>query len=312
LDKATELGIDADAVTEAGLPAWRTLTALQLAADSAEGPKRDRFLARAQDALRALDAKRHGKLLQQFQARLLALQGRGGDDEIAHVTDGELVIPESLQTPAVVSALREAAANAQVPLDRLRVGSTANAVNPATNAPQFADPLANPMEEITVTADRSGFAPQPGDEEMLARLIFSEGADHYAKHPEAFPAIGWSVINRIRAPRFVEANDLQTVIQAKGQFNAVGQKLPGGRASRWDLSAHPEALVGSDKSAYATARETARQLLNGELNDETGGAQYFHSAPETPPSFQNMLGRNAIEPIGPEIGKFKFFRNTRK
>lgn len=67
-----------------GLPAWRTLTALQLAADSDEGPKRDRFLTRAQDALRALDARRPGKLSQRFQTRLLALQGRGGDDEIAH------------------------------------------------------------------------------------------------------------------------------------------------------------------------------------------------------------------------------------
>lgn len=59
LDKAVVLGIDAEAVPSAGLPAWRVLSALRKAAESKEGAARDRILDRAQDALRAVDPQRH-------------------------------------------------------------------------------------------------------------------------------------------------------------------------------------------------------------------------------------------------------------
>jgi hypothetical protein len=311
LDKAATAGIDADAVTAAGLPAWRALTALQQAADSKEGAGRDRLLARAQDALQALEPRDNPTLLQQLQARLLALRGRNGDQEIAHVTDGEVVIPKSLQTSDVVRALEAAAERAQIPMERFRVGAAANAVNPETGISEFADPVANPMEEITINANRAKFAPQTGDEEMLTRLMFSEGADHYAKHPEIFPAIGWSAFNRIGEPNFQGGtNSLQTVIQAEGQFNAVGEKRPDGGPSLWDLSAEPGKLTGPNKTAYEAAQASATRLLSGNLEDPTGGAQYFHSAPQTSPGFQRMLDGGRIEPVGTPIGKFKFFRNT--
>lgn len=310
LDSAAKVGIDADAVAAAGLPAWRALTALQQAADSHEGGGRDRLLARAQDALQALEPGDHPTLFQQLQARLLALRGRNGDQDIAHVTAGEVVLPKSLQTPEVMEAVQAAAAHAQVPVNRLRIGSSKNARNPATGAAEFADPVANPMEEITVSASRTGFVPQTGDEEMLARLMLGEGANHYAQHPEIFPAIGWSAFNRIREPGFRYGTDnLQHVIQAKGQFNAVGQKHADGRPSLWDLSAEPDKLTGPNKVAYEAARETSRHLLNGELKDETGGAQHFNTLQTDPPYIRQGLEAKTIEPLG-RIGAFKFFRNT--
>jgi len=53
------------------------------AEDSAE---KTRSIRRAQKHLHTIDPSRHGKLIQQIQARLLAAQGRGGDTEVAHVT----------------------------------------------------------------------------------------------------------------------------------------------------------------------------------------------------------------------------------
>lgn len=72
------------------------------------------------------------------QAEELAAQGRGGDTEIAHVTPGELVLPDALQTPELLAALRQAAADQGISLDMLRVGNAKNRFNPNTGAPEFA------------------------------------------------------------------------------------------------------------------------------------------------------------------------------
>lgn len=305
LERAAAFGIDADAVTAAGLPAWRTLTALQHAADSKEGAARDRSLDRAQDALRALDPRRHSGLVQQFQVRLLALRGRNGDDEVGHLAEGEVVVPKSLQTREVMQALEFAAGNARIPMERLRVGAAGNSVNPNTGASEFADP----MEEIKVTASRSGFEPQPGDVDMLARLMFAEGADHYARHPEIFAAIGWSAFNRI-GNRDIQDKPatLQEAVYAPKAFTSVTDIASNGGPSLWKLSADPDKLTGPNKVSYNAARQAATQMLSGQLKDPTGGAQLFHSAPYTPSGFQDMLDRKSIAPIGNPIGKFKFFR----
>jgi len=72
-------------------------------------------------------------------AENLARQGRGEDTEIAHVARGELVIPEVLQVPEVLKALRRATSDAGVSLDRLRVGGAHNSINPSTGMPEFAN-----------------------------------------------------------------------------------------------------------------------------------------------------------------------------
>ncbi len=86
----------------------------------------------------ALGKKRWAEHQRQMQqARDLAAQGRGEDTEIAHVARGEFVVPEALQTPEVLAVLCQAAANANIPLERLRIGSRANSINPNTGAPEF-------------------------------------------------------------------------------------------------------------------------------------------------------------------------------
>jgi len=100
-----------------------------------------------------------------LQARVLALQGRGGDTRIAHVTPGELVIPERLKTPEVMGALRVAAMHMGIDPDRLEVGSESNSTNPETGEPEFAEylyhDLGAPIENITVTAYPKGVKVPP-------------------------------------------------------------------------------------------------------------------------------------------------------
>jgi hypothetical protein len=165
LPSAAALGIDPDAVVAGGLTALRALAAIEQASNSTGEAERNRYLARAQTAIDVLNPRKNAAVMQQFQARLLALQGRGEDTEIAHVTPGEVVIPRALQRPDVMAALRGAAARAGVPLNRLRVGARENRVNPRTGAAEFnisdlykkwnIDPPPQRMEEIAIRAQRA-------------------------------------------------------------------------------------------------------------------------------------------------------------
>lgn len=137
LKEAAELGLDPDAVANGGLTGLQAFLTLKRARDSGEGTQRAQLITRVQGIVRGLDPEAHGDLLQQIQGRILALQGRNGDTEIAHVTPGEIVLPKALQTPHVLGALRQAAANANIPLEQLRVGHAQNSVNPHTNQPEF-------------------------------------------------------------------------------------------------------------------------------------------------------------------------------
>lgn len=135
---ATKLGLDPDAVATGGLAGLRAMMALRRATDAGEGAGRASSIARIQATLRSLDPVVHGDLLQQMQSRILALQGRNGDTEDAHVARGEIALPKTLQTPAILNSLREAAKKANVPLNRLSVGNDANSINPRTGVAEFA------------------------------------------------------------------------------------------------------------------------------------------------------------------------------
>jgi hypothetical protein len=106
--------------------------------------------------LRTINASKHPKVVNAIQARLLALQGRGGDTEIAHVTPGEVVIPRTLQTPAVMRALAAEAQRQGINTARLNVGNPANSRNPRTGQREF-------IEVIEVTGIKGGTLVPQGD-----------------------------------------------------------------------------------------------------------------------------------------------------
>jgi len=151
---ARALEIPPHLVTDAGDAAGGAMQAIKQALDASSGGLRQNYLVQAQRNIDALDTSRHGTLVRHLQARVLALQGRGGDTRIAHVTPGELVIPERLQTPAVMGALRVAAMHAGIDPDRLEVGRDSNSINPETGEPEFADVIDDKgiVESISVAA----------------------------------------------------------------------------------------------------------------------------------------------------------------
>jgi|GEM_PF-3948541 len=99
--------------------------------------------------MKSISPAKHGKLVNALQAKLLALQGRGGDTEVAHLTPGEIVLPRSLQTPSLMKQIAELAARQGIDPRRLTVGHQANSVNPKTGTPEF-------LEEVVVRGTRGG------------------------------------------------------------------------------------------------------------------------------------------------------------
>jgi hypothetical protein len=138
---ARSLEIPPELADGAGDTALAAMQALKHAVDAGSGGLRQNYLVQAQRNIAALDPARYGTLVRHLQARVPALQGRGGDTRLAHVTPGELVIPERLQTPDVMGALRMAAMHAGGDPGRLEVGSGRNSINPKTGEMEFAPGL---------------------------------------------------------------------------------------------------------------------------------------------------------------------------
>jgi hypothetical protein len=113
-----------------------------------------------------------------YRARMaLAQEGRGSDTEIAHVAEGEVVLPAALQTPAVIL---EAAAAAGVPLGRLRVGHARNSINPTTGAPEFG--LGDWFSDVFRTTSSSQPLTRP--ERLPSDIPLSSGAPMISQDPD--------------------------------------------------------------------------------------------------------------------------------
>jgi hypothetical protein len=125
------------------------LNAIRRARKAKTPAQRAENIRAAQDHLRSISPRQHPQLVSAIQAKLLALQGRGGDTEIAHVTPGEVVIPRNLQTPAVMRTLAAEAMRAGIDPRRYTVGSRANSVNPRTGAGEFLPTTEGPPYTFT-------------------------------------------------------------------------------------------------------------------------------------------------------------------
>ena len=111
----------------------------QRARDAGGGSLRFHYLSRAQRAIAKLDPARQHGLIQRLQGEVLALQGRGGDTKIAHLTPGEIVIPKRLQTPEFMRGVAELASAYGIDPASLIIGDRRNAINPHTGQPEFDD-----------------------------------------------------------------------------------------------------------------------------------------------------------------------------
>ena len=115
--------------------------------------------------------------------------------------------------------------------------------------------------------------------------------------PIAYPAIGWSVVNRVGAPGFPKT--LAGVVFEHNQYASVGGPL-------WNAAEDPSQLTGLNAISYAQALSVANGILNGSIADPTGGATFFYSG-SAPPSgfFQNGISSGTLVPTY-TVGPFTF------
>jgi hypothetical protein len=186
-------------------PARRAQTALQQALDAGDCPLRQEHLRRARRLIAEIDPRREPKLVQQLQTQVLALQGRGGDLAVAHVTPGETVLPAWAQTPELMNYLANLARLHGVDPARYQVGSGRNRINPRTGLMEFADlapgaddarTFADPSQAPTSSADSPGSeARSPWDPRQYlpdygrAREIADEELELHHGHNDADDAL---------------------------------------------------------------------------------------------------------------------------
>ena len=100
----------------------------QRARDAGGGGLRGQYVAEAQRTIAKLNPARDGRTIQRLQAEVLALQGRGGDTKMAHLTPGEIVVPRAMQTPQFLQWFRATAQAQGIDPARQVVGSGRNSI----------------------------------------------------------------------------------------------------------------------------------------------------------------------------------------
>jgi hypothetical protein len=186
---AKEVGIDPYLAADAGEDVRSVLAALRRA-KTAKGAEKAKHIAAAQTELRKLNPQQHGKLVNALQAKVLALQGRGGDTAVAHLAEGELVLPKELQTKDVVSAVQQAALSLGIDINRFIVGRSTNSVNPLTSTIEFGKRVV-PANYISTATFMNRVSPfgrtgQPSDELAAENIIKSAVEEGYGNPANIF------------------------------------------------------------------------------------------------------------------------------
>jgi hypothetical protein len=133
---AHDIGIAPYLAADAGDDARSIIAALRRA-EAAKGQEKAKHIAAAQTELRKLNPKQHGKLINALQAKVLALQGRGGDTAVAHLEPGEMVVPRAVLTPQLAQLIAAEATKRGIDPKQLIVGSRKASINPTTGAEEF-------------------------------------------------------------------------------------------------------------------------------------------------------------------------------
>jgi spore germination cell wall hydrolase CwlJ-like protein len=120
----------------------------------------------------------------------------------------------------------------------------------------------------------------------LARTIYWEARGEKAASMEAVASV---VMNRLGHEGFP---DTVCAVVRQGRENGACQ-------FSWWCDGRPD--QAKEDEAYAIAKEVARRALNGQLDDRTSGALYFHHRNVTP-GWSSEFQKTA------EIGEFVFYK----
>jgi hypothetical protein len=161
------------------------------------------------------------------------------------------------------------------------------------------DQLDSLSNQATGTLGPNGYKPAPGDENLLARMLFAEGSDT----PEDYPALGWAAVNRVGDHQF--GSSLNDVLHQHNQFQFTKEGgSPHGDSPQWQASANPRSLTGANAKSWTAAEAAAKGIFDGTIPDPTGGAPFFFSSsnyvaerPETAPGgYPKMITAGTITP----------------
>ncbi|HEX4197721.1 MAG TPA: cell wall hydrolase [Caulobacteraceae bacterium] len=220
--------------------------------------------------------------------------GAAGDGDF-----GQLM-PASFMTPAPGAAPRATSVNISPPPEGAGSSHLGYGVGDDPNKTGVAAGL-GPTDEkhpIPTTLGPNNYKPQPGDEDLLARMIYAETSDI----PQDSAAIGWSIMNRTGDLAF--GKTLTDVMNQKNAFAFVPGSRAGPKGSgQWQASANPAALTDGDAASWAAANQAAAGILNGSIPDPTGAATEFFSSKDyngnpatAKPGFPGRLERGTIVP----------------
>jgi spore germination cell wall hydrolase CwlJ-like protein len=173
------------------------------------------------------------------------------------------------------------------------------------------------LEQLAGPSSGSTEPPDPDDVDVLARMIFGEGADHYDV-PGAMEGIGWVARNRIGARGFPDTLTgviNQTDTRGIPQFSAVGNAIWNGNKP-WTQAGNPSTLQGSDIAAYKRAHDVAQGILSGQIADPTGGATYYYTSNDGQPPggpdgfFSKAMNSGRLVQSADRVGRFTFLKDT--
>ena len=195
-------------------------------------------------------------------AEMLASKGRKGDDDVAHLTTGELIVPPQVLAamPELESLLMQAFTKAGADIEQYRVGGGDDSVNPETGMKEFGW---NDDEGDT----GSGWGGPDGN---MATNDFGgndgghETNNYYQQEPNRGPVPGWSPTPGQNSPRSIVGNAPSEIgggnVGAFG-FSPAQYSNPMSGDTHYGVGFNPRRAIGS----------IAGSLLGGPLGGLAGG-----------------------------------------
>lgn len=143
------------------------------------------------------------------------------------------------------------------------------------------------MAMRTTSSQRSAYVPSDRVD-VLARTLWGEARGEGIRGMEAVACV---VLNRAANPRWW-GRDIISVCMAPWQFSAWNPD---------DANRSKMISVNSSDRHFALAQGIARRAVNGDISDNTNGADHYHAQTITP-----VWARNK-KPVA-HIGRHKFYR----
>jgi hypothetical protein len=289
-------GIDAKAEeilrileTSPDSPATQARQAIQQAIDAGGGGLRQEYLKDAQRHIARIDPRQEPGTVQRLQAEVLALQGRGGDTKIAHLTPGELVIPRSLLTPELVNMLAAVAREHGVDPRVFFVGSGRNNINPRTGQMEFADeqdgdPLP-PLQSLEgFQPPKTSLLPEPGSPQDRAfqftdiptagPLIYAEAGNQPG---EVKQGVMNSMLSRVGAG-YGMPNTLAGVM-SQTQKDGVTHQYEGMDNQKYNRPLD-QMNAAEQRSWIDSMAAASNGIIDAKMNGVDYGPRFFHDGPQ--------------------------------